>query len=35
MNSKIIGKVVVDIGMTIVLLFLITYALIGEVAHEC
>ena len=34
MNQKTILKIVVDIGMTVMLLFLMTYELIGEMAHE-
>lgn len=34
MKQKIILKIVVDIGMTVILLFLMAYELIGEAAHE-
>lgn len=34
MKQKTILKIIVDIGMTVVLLFLMTYALIGEATHE-
>ncbi len=34
MKHKAILKIVVDIGMTVMLLFLMTYELIGEAAHE-
>lgn len=34
MKRKTILKIVVDIGMTVMLLFLMTYELIGAVAHE-
>lgn len=34
MNSKIIIKLCIDIGMTIILLFLMTYELIGQAVHE-
>lgn len=34
MKSKMIAKICVDIGMTIALLFLMTYELIGQAAHE-
>ena len=33
-KHKAILKIVVDIGMTVMLLFLMTYGLIGEAAHE-
>ena len=34
MKQKTILKIVVDIEMTVMLLFLMTYELIGEAAHE-
>ncbi|TGY91183.1 hypothetical protein E5329_22480 [Petralouisia muris] len=34
MKHKAILKIVADIGMTVMLLFLMTYELIGEAAHE-
>ena len=34
MKRKTILKIVVDIGMTVMLLLLMTYELIGEAAHE-
>ncbi len=34
MKHKTILKIVVDIGMTVMLLFLMAYELIGEAAHE-
>ncbi len=34
MKHKAILKIAVDIGMTVMLLFLMTYGLIGEAAHE-
>lgn len=34
MNKKMIAKICVDIGMMIILLFLMTYELIGQAAHE-
>lgn len=34
MKPKMIAKICVDIGMTIALLFLMTYELIGQAAHE-
>lgn len=34
MKQNTILKIVVDIGMTVMLLFLMTYELIGEAAHE-
>ena len=34
MKEKTILKIVVDIGMTVMLLFLMAYELIGEAAHE-
>ena len=34
MKQKIILKIVVDIGMTVMLLLLMTYELIGEATHE-
>lgn len=34
MKQKTILKIVVDIGMTVMLLFLMAYGLIGEAAHE-
>lgn len=34
MNSKIMIKLCIDIGMTIILLFLMTYELIGQAVHE-
>ena len=34
MKHKAILKIVVDTGMTVMLLFLMTYELIGEAAHE-
>ncbi len=34
MKQKTILKIVVDIGMTVMLLFLMAYELIGEAAHE-
>ena len=34
MKQKTILKIVVDIGMTVMLLLLMTYELIGEAAHE-
>ena len=34
MKRKTILKIVVDIGMTVMLLFLMTYELIGAAAHE-
>lgn len=34
MKPKTIAKICVDIGMTIALLFLMTYELIGQAAHE-
>ena len=34
MNPKMIAKIGVDIGMTIVLLFLMTYEMIGQAFHE-
>ena len=34
MKHKAILKIVVDIGMTVMLLFLMAYELIGEAAHE-
>lgn len=33
-NSKIMIKLCIDIGMTIILLFLMTYELIGQAVHE-
>ena len=33
MKQQIILKIVVDIGMTVMLLLLMTYELIGEAAH--
>ena len=34
-SKKLIGKIVVDLAMTIILLILMAYFLIGEVIHEC
>lgn len=34
MKPKMIAKICVDIGMTVALLFLMTYELIGQAAHE-
>ncbi|RKI86970.1 DUF4405 domain-containing protein [Parablautia intestinalis] len=34
MKQKTILKIIIDIGMTVVLLFLMAYELIGEAAHE-
>ena len=34
MKPKMIAKICVDIGMTIALLLLMTYELIGQAAHE-
>ena len=34
MKRKTFLKIVVDIGMTVMLLFLMTYELIGAAAHE-
>ena len=34
MKQKTILKIVIDIGMTVMLLFLMTYELIGEAVHE-
>ena len=34
MKHKTILKIVIDIGMTVMLLFLMAYELIGEAAHE-
>ncbi len=34
MKGKQIGKILVDIGMTIVLLLLMAYELIGQAVHE-
>ena len=34
MKHKAILKIVVDTGMTVMLLFLMTYELIGEAAHS-
>ena len=34
MNRKTILKIVVDIGMTVMLLFLMTYERIGAAVHE-
>ena len=34
MKPKLIIKILVDIGMTVALLLLMAYSLIGEMAHE-
>lgn len=34
MKPKMIAKICVDIGMTVALLFLMTYELVGQAAHE-
>lgn len=34
MNKKLILKIIIDIGMTVCLLFLMPYSLIGEAFHE-
>ena len=34
MKPKLIIKILVDIGMTVALLLLMSYSLIGEAAHE-
>lgn len=34
MKPKLIAKILVDIGMTLALLMLMSYSLIGEAAHE-
>ena len=34
MNPKMIAKIGVDIGMTVALLFLMTYEMIGQSLHE-
>ena len=34
MKSKLIAKIIIDILMTIILLLLMAYSMVGEVAHE-
>ena len=35
MKPKMIGKITVDLGMTILLMLLMAFELIGRTAHEC
>lgn len=34
MQSKTIGKIIVDLGMTVLLMLLMAFELIGRTAHE-
>ena len=35
MQPKMVGKIIVDLGMTILLMLLMAFELIGRTAHEC